>query len=74
MLCSPNGLKYVRPAWAGLGEAVDGRFRAGVPLGRDFVGLIGGGLGGAGSLAADAVAIAAAAVVGAVGGSVGRHR
>lgn len=70
MVCSLNGLKYGRPAWVGLGEAVDGRLRAGIPLGGDFVSFSGGGFGG---LAADAVAIAAA-VVGAVGGGVGRRR
>lgn len=77
MVCSPNGLKYVKPAWALLGEAVDGRFRAGIPLGRDFVGHIGGRFGVTGSLATDdvvAAAAAAAAVVRAVGGSVGRRR
>lgn len=75
MVCSPNGLKYVNPAWAGLGEAVDGRFRAGVAIAGDRFCLTGGRFGGAGSLVAEAVAIAATgAVVGAVGGSVGRRR
>lgn len=64
MVNSPNGLKP-----ATLGEAVDGRFRVGVPL----VGLMGGRFGDVCSPAADAVAFATA-VVGVVGGSVGRRR
>lgn len=73
MVYSPNGLKYVKPACGGLGKAVDGRFRVGVPRGGNLVGLIDSRCGDVWSLAADAVAIAAA-VLGAVGGSVGQRR